>query len=75
MAVPILPSVISSFSPIYGILVIQVLKIRLKQEYKNAEAKYFRRVKNILIESMWSFEMSCKHSKTSKMNFKKIQTK
>jgi hypothetical protein len=41
IALPILPSVIPIFSAIWGIYVTHVLKIRLKQEYRKAEAKYF----------------------------------
>ena len=50
IALPILPSVIPIFSAIWGMYVTQVLKIRLKQEYKKAEAKYFLFWKKNLIE-------------------------
>ena len=50
IAFPILPSVIPIFSAICGIYVTQVLKIKLKQAYRNAEAKYFLFCKKNLIE-------------------------
>jgi len=41
IAFPIRPSVIPIFSAMCGIYVTQVLNIKLKQAYRNAEAKYF----------------------------------
>jgi hypothetical protein len=41
IALPILPSVIPILSAICGIYVTHVLKIKLKQEYKKDDAKYF----------------------------------